>query len=213
MHSPFASDASAKSPNMDELLKIFLEVMPREKSRLLEIGTGSGHHAVHIARHLPELQWVTSDVPYRHKAIQKTLRAAKLPNVHGPIEFEVGKDEFPKQKFTAAFASQFFHVVSWKEGKSLIKMLGNRLRRGSPVLFYGPFRYETKLASERLEEQDRSLKEHDAQSGIRAFEDVARAMTKAGFVLKKDYTLPNENHVLYFERLEHLEVKPQARPS
>jgi len=191
---------------MDELLRIFNEIIPREGDnwRMLEIGTGSGHHAIHIARHIPWLQWVTSDVPYRQKAIQKNLKEAKLPNVHGPIEFEVGKDDFPSQKFNGAFASQLLHVISWKESKSLIKQLGNRLRKGSQVLFYGPFRYDGKLASERLEELDKSLKEKNAANGIRAFEDVVRAMLKAGFVLKKDYTLPNDNHVLHFERLEHV---------
>lgn len=198
--------STAVSPNMDELLRIFNEIIPREGDnwRMLEIGTGSGHHAIHIAGRIPWLQWVTSDVAYRHKAIQKNLKEAKLPNVHGPIEFEVGKDEFPSQKFNGAFASQLLHVISWKQSKSLIKHLGNRLRQGSRVLFYGPFRYDGKLSSERLEELDRTLREKDSAAGIRAFDDVVRAMTKAGFALKQDYTLPNDNHVLYFERLEHV---------
>lgn len=191
--------------NKNELLQVFREIIPSGHWRLLEIGSGSGHHAVHIALHLRDLQWVTSDVPFRQKAIQKTLKEAKLLNVHGPIEFEVGKDEFPNQKFNAAFASQLLHVISWKETKSLIKMLGNRLREGSQVIFYGPFKFDQKFESERLEALDKSLKEKDPLNGIRSFEDVCKAMAKAGFQFKKDFILPAENHVLLFERLLHVE--------
>jgi len=194
---------SSSTPNMDELLKIFQEIIPAEHWRLLEVGTGSGHHAIHIASHLEQLQWVCSDVPYRQKAIQKNLREAKLPNVHGPIEFMVGKDDFPKQKFNAVFASQLLHMISWKEAKGLFKMLGGRLREGSQVLLYGPYKYDGKFASERQEELDRMIKEKDAQNGVRAYEDVVKAMAKYGFELKKDHTLPNENHFLHFVRLLH----------
>ncbi|MEO5667643.1 MAG: DUF938 domain-containing protein [Bdellovibrionota bacterium] len=196
---------SSNSPNMDQLLKIFRELIPAEHWRILEIGTGSGHHAVYIASELRQLQWVCSDVPFRQKAIKNTLKEAKLQNVHGPLEFTVGKDEFPNQKFNAAFASQLLHVISWKETKSLIKMLGGRLRQGSQVMFYGPFKYDGKFSSERQEELDRMLKEKDPLNGIRSFEDVVRTMEKAGFAFKKDFALPNENHLLYFERLLHVE--------
>ena len=201
MDTPFPVPMSS---NKEEILKIFREVIPGGHWRLLEIGSGSGHHATFIASQMPYLQWVTSDLLVRQNAIKKTLREAKLLNVHGPLPFEVGKDELPNQKFNAAYASQLLHVISWKQAKSLIKMLGGRLREGSQVLFYGPFKYNGAFPSTRLEELDANLKAKDAQNGIRAFEDVTKAMAKAGFALRKDYLLPNDNHVLYFERLLHV---------
>jgi SAM-dependent MidA family methyltransferase len=195
---------NTKSSNKEELLKVFREIISQEKLRLFEIGTGSGHHAVHIAKQFPNLQWVTSDLLLRHNAIKKTLKEAKLPNVHGPLAYEVGKDEFPSQKFNAAFASQLLHAISWKQAKTLMKQLGGRLRQGSPVIFYGPFKYNDKFESSYLEKFDQDLKLKDQQLGIRAFEDVSKAMAKAGFILKKDFSNLGEYHVLFFERLEHI---------
>lgn len=194
----------AKTSNKETLLKIFKEIIPKQSWRLLEVGTGSGHHATYIAQHLQDLQWVTSDIAARHTSIKKTLKTAKLPNVHGPLLFEVGKDEFPSQKFNAVFTAQVLHVISWKQTKSLIKMMGGRLRKGSQVLFYGPFKYDGKFGSQRFEELDQSLKLANEQHGIRSYEDVLNAMNKAGFALKRDYALTDANHLLYFERLEHL---------
>ncbi len=195
----------SKSSNKEALLKIFKDIIPKQSWRLLEVGTGSGHHATFIAPQLSELQWVTSDVVARHSSIKKTLKAAKLANVHGPLQFEVGKDEFPSQKFNAVFAAQLLHVLTWKQTKSLIKMMGGRLRKGSQVLFYGPFKYDGKFGSQRYEELDLSLKQANELHGIRSYEDILNAMNKAGFALKRDYALADANHLLYFERLEHIE--------
>ncbi|MEZ4815908.1 MAG: DUF938 domain-containing protein [Bdellovibrionota bacterium] len=177
-----------KSSNKEELLKIFQKIIPDQSWRLLEVGTGSGHHAVHISAKLKHLQWVTSDLPVRHSAIKKTLQAAALPNVHGPLAYEVGKDDFPKQKLNAVFASQLLHTISWKQAKTLIKALGNRLREGSQVLLYGPFSYGDSI---------------NTAPNIRSFENILKAMNNSGFALKKDFTLEGNNHLLYFVRLKH----------
>ncbi len=202
--------AVAKSSNKDELLRIFRHIIPKDNWRLLEVGTGSGHHAVHIAAQIRTLQWVTSDVAACQDRIKKTLKEAKLANVHGPIVFEIGKDEFPKQKLNAIFAAQVLHVISWKQAKSLFKVLGKRLRKGSQVIFYGPFKYDGEFSSERFSQLDSTLRAKDPQTGIRAFEDVLKAMNKVGFKLKKDYSFADSNHLLFFERLEHQKIDENA---
>lgn len=189
--------------NKEEILAVFRQIIPTDKWRILEIGAGTGHHAVYFGSQFPNLQWVASELAVRQNAIKKTLSEAKLPNVHGPIVFEVGKDEFPQQKFNAAFASQLLHAITWKQAKSLIKALGNRLRQGSQVIFYGPFKYQDAFESERVQDLDQRLKEKDPQTGVRAFDDVVKAMAKAGFLLKQDFVLPGANHILFFERQPH----------
>ena len=82
-------------------------------------------------------------------------------------------------------------------------MFGNRLRRGSLVLIYGPFNYAGTFTSPSNQEFDKMLKENDPESGIRNFEDVNRAMIKNGFELLKDYEMPANNRLLAYRRLEH----------
>jgi len=170
----------------------------------VEIGSGTGQHAVFFAPHFKNLQWVTTDIADKMQGIKMWLKEAKVPNVQGPLEYEIGKDEFPRQKYDAVFAANIFHALSWKNDKTLIKALGNRLRQGAKVLFYGAFNYNGRFTSQSNEDFDKALKAEDPQRGIRNFEDINKAMMKAGFELTKDFEMPFNNRILYFTRLEHV---------
>ena len=195
--------APSTDKNRDDILKVLKQIISPDNFRLIEIGSGTGQHAIYLAPHFKNLQWVTTDVPYKLDGIKMWLKEACVSNVHGPLAFEVGKDEFPRQKCDVVFAANTFHILSWKDNKALIKMLGNRLRVGAKVLFYGAFNYDGKFTSASNEEFDKELKLEDSKRGIRNFEDVERAMLKAGFKLTRDFAMPANNRILYFTRLEH----------
>ena len=186
--------------NKEPILEVLKQYIPRV-GRLLEIGSGTGQHAVYIAKHFKSLDWVTSDVKANHKAISEWLKEAKLKNVHGPEVLRVGKDDFPKGVFNFVFTANTLHIMSWKENKALFKLLGKRLREGAQVFIYGPFNYEGKFTSPGNVELDKWLKGRDAKSGIRNFEDVMQNMEKAGFKLLQDHEMPANNRLLVFERL------------
>lgn len=187
--------------NRDHILKI-LEQYVEKAGRLLEIGSGTGEHAIYLAKNLPKLQWVTSDIKPNHPNIKAWLKEAKLPNVHGPEVLKIGKDDFPRGKFDFVFTANTLHIMSWKEDKSFFKLLGKRLREGSKVFIYGPFNYEGKFTSPSNEEFDGWLKERDPKSGIRNFEDVIQNMNKFGFEIVCDHEMPANNRLLVFERLK-----------
>ena len=88
MQKPFSAAADR---NKDPILNVLIEYLLPNK-RLLEIGSGTGQHAVYMAKHLPFLQWTTSDQKINHIGIQMWLEDAKLPNVDGPESFKVGED-------------------------------------------------------------------------------------------------------------------------
>lgn len=92
--------------------------------------------------------------------------------------------------------------MHWKECKSLIKQFGGRLREGSRVVIYGPFKYGGNFTSPSNEEFDQSLKARDPLSGIRNFEDVNNAMIKNGFELMMDVPMPANNQTLVYKRLK-----------
>lgn len=193
--------------NKDDILKVLKQVLTPENARLIEIGSGTGQHAVFLAPHFPHLQWVTTDVPEKLPGIRIWIKEAQVANVQGPLKYEIGKDEFPREKYDSVFAANVFHIVPWKTAKTLIKALGNRLRKGSKVLFYGAFNYGGKFTSPSNEEFDKALKSEDPQRGIRNFEDVRKVMAKAGFELTKDFEMPFNNRLFYFTRLEHQSLK------
>jgi cyclopropane fatty-acyl-phospholipid synthase-like methyltransferase len=195
------------SPSCDRNSQPIFEVLKEyiaTDTRLLEIGSGTGQHAVYFAEKFENLHWVTSDVVENHKDIQATVREVKLVNVHGPEVLKVGVDDFPgKRPFDYVFTANTLHIMSWKEDKTLFKLLGKRLREGSVVFFYGPFNYDGKFTSPSNEEFDKWLKVRSPKSGIRAFEDIEASMKKSGFKLLKDHEMPSNNRLLAFERLAY----------
>ena len=187
--------------NKDPIIEVLKEVITVDNNRVLEIGSGTGEHAAYFAKNFPNIVWTTSDVLSNHARIKTTLDKAKLANLRGPLAFEVGRDDFPKYNYDIVFTANTFHIMSWKQCKNLIKILGNRLREGSQVIIYGPFNYDGKFTSESNALFDQSLKEQNAAQGIRSFEDVNKSMIKNGFVLFRDYDMPANNRMLVFTRL------------
>jgi SAM-dependent methyltransferase len=199
MNKP-TSDACDR--NREPILKVLQDFITRDDRRLLEIGSGTGQHAVYFAPHFPQLEWHPTDTSDKLKGIKLWMHEAGAPNIQPPVRLEVGKDDFPKVKFDVVFTANTFHIMHWKEGKSLIKLLGHRLREGSRAIFYGPFKYEGQFTSPSNEAFDRNLKQSDPLSGIRSFEDVNNAMIKNGFELVEDIDMPANNQMLIYSRLK-----------
>jgi cyclopropane fatty-acyl-phospholipid synthase-like methyltransferase len=199
MQIPFSE---ACERNKAPILEVMKTVITKDDRKLLEIGSGSGQHAIFMAPLFPSLEWWPSDLPKALLPLMKALSSAKVKNIIDPIKLEIGQHELPKVKFDLIFTANTFHIMHWKECKSLIKMMGTSLRENSRVMIYGPFKYKGEFTSESNAQFDQQLKEQDPLSGIRSFEDVNAAMIKNGFVLRKDHEMPANNRMLVYQRLK-----------
>ncbi len=199
MNKPFSA---ACERNRDPILKVLEQVITPKDLRLLEIGAGTGQHAVYLAPHFPWMEWHPTDVGANLAGISLWVGEARLFNLQKPVRLDVSVDDFPKLKFDVVFTANTFHIMSWKDCKSCMKTMGKRLREGSRAIIYGPFKYNGEFTSESNAAFDMSLKENNPVSGIRAFEDVNNAMTKNGFVLMNDYEMPANNRMLVYRRLQ-----------
>jgi cyclopropane fatty-acyl-phospholipid synthase-like methyltransferase len=188
--------------NKDPILEVMKEIITKDDRRLLEIGSGSGQHAVYLAPHFPFMEWHPSDVAENLSGMKKWFDEHHVPSICPPHKIEVGKHELPKLKFDLSFTANTFHIMHWKECKSLMKMWGGRLREGSRVMIYGPFKYNGEFTSASNAEFDQELRAKDSLSGIRSFEDVKNTMEKNGFELFHDYEMPANNRMLVFKRLK-----------
>lgn len=186
--------------NKEPILKILKEVLGSEPHNLLELGSGTGQHAAFFAQELPNIQWTCSDVLGNHAGIHAWLDEAKLENLKVPVEFEIGKDDFPTGNFDVVFTANTFHIMSWEKCQQFIELCGANLSKDTLVIIYGPFNYGGDYSSESNAQFDIWLKERDSESAIRDFEAVCELMKKQGFDLENDFVMPANNRTLLFKR-------------
>jgi cyclopropane fatty-acyl-phospholipid synthase-like methyltransferase len=201
MNKPYSE---ACERNRQPILEVLQKVITTKDQRLLEVGTGTGQHAVYFAPRFPWMEWHPTDLTENIAGMSLWFSEAKIPSIQKPVRLDVSKDDFPKLKFDVVYTANTLHIMSWKSAKSFFKLLGNRLREGSRAIFYGPFKYNGEHTSESNAQFELSLKERDPESGIRNFEDVKRAMEKSGFYLVEDFAMPANNRTLVFQRLKHV---------
>jgi hypothetical protein len=72
---------------------------------VLEIGSGTGQHAVYFGEHLPHLSWQTSDIDSCHPGINAWLEAAQLPNIFQPLSLDVSSNRWPNTGFDGVFSA------------------------------------------------------------------------------------------------------------
>jgi len=191
LNKPYAESCEQ---NRDPILSV-IEPLLNDKSSLLEIGSGTGQHAVYFARAMPQLNWYTSDRSENLPGIQMCLDEAGLENLRSPIELDV-RCSWPDLQFDAIFSANTFHIMSWSEVQSFFSGIPGVLNRGGILLVYGPFNYNHAYTSNSNAQFDAWLKARDPESGIRNFEDINALALQAGLQLFDDYPMPANNRTL-----------------
>lgn len=169
-------------------------------SSVLEIGTGTGQHAVYFAQKLPHLSWYTSDRVENHAGIKVWLDEAGLNNTYGPLDLNVSTSNWPHQTFDAVFSANTLHIMHWSDVEAMFAGVGRVLRNQGRFLVYGPFNYGGEYTSDSNAKFDEWLRGRDVKSGIRNYEDLDALAHQAGLVLKNDYAMPANNRILYWEK-------------
>lgn len=179
-----------------------LAVLQKEvsgKSRLLEIGSGTGQHAVYFAEAFPQLVWQTSDVQAMHAGIEAWLADAPA-NVRAPLPLEVCRDTWPPARYDAVYSANTVHIMGTGEVECLFEGVGRVLDAGGVFCLYGPFNYRGRYTSESNARFDQWLKARDPRSGIKDFEWLRTLAEEAGLALKADYEMPANNRTLVWSK-------------
>ena len=191
------------SPSCERNAGPILEVLRRHLGgarTVLEVGSGTGQHAVHFAAALPWLQWQASDRAGNLPGIRAWLDEAGLPNTPAPLELDVDRG-FPGERFDAVFSANTLHIMGWPQVQAFFSGVERVLDAGGALVVYGPFNYGGAYTSESNREFDRWLGERDAASAIRDFEAVDRLAAGAGLVLVEDVAMPANNRCLVWRRV------------
>ena len=193
---PFAESCEQ---NRAPILAVLREVFADHR-HVLEIGSGTGQHAVYFAPELPHLVWQTADVPQHHAGIRLWLAEAALPNVLPPLALDVNQTEWRCGRYDAVFSANTLHIMGWPEVEKFFAGVGEVLETGGVLAVYGPFNYNGAFTSESNARFDAWLKARDPASGVRDFEAVDALARAQGLVLQQDIDMPSNNRTLVWRK-------------
>lgn len=191
--------SEACEQNKEPILAVLREVFT-PAGLILEIGAGTGQHAVHFARHLPHLIWQPTDLAENLPGIRLWRAEAKLPNLRPPLELEVCRQPWPVTQAVGVFSANTAHIMAWPAVECLFRGIGQVLESGGAFGLYGPFNYGGRYTSASNAEFDLWLRSWSPDSGIRDFGDLDRLAADNGLRLLRDYPMPVNNRTLIWVR-------------
>ncbi len=196
-HKPFSQACeNNKQPILERIRNTFTS-----PGTILEIGTGTGQHAVHFASALPHLVWQPSDRPGASGHCLGWIRDSALANIRPPVELDVASANWPVASIEGAYSANTAHIMAWEEVEAMFVGLGNRISTGMPFCLYGPFSYGGKQTSDSNRTFDRHLRVQAAHMGIRDMDDLLKLAERAGFGLECDHEMPANNRLLIWRKL------------
>ena len=190
------------APSCDRNQGPILEVLRdcfSDRKQALEVGSGTGQHAVFFAAAMPWLTWQTADMVESLPGIRMWLDEAGLPNLPPPLELQAG-GPWPKGPYDAVFSSNTLHIMGWPEVQKFFAALDGVMGPDAVLAVYGPFNYEGRFTSESNAQFDVWLKQRSAASGIRDFEAVNALAESIGLRLLADHAMPANNRTLVWRR-------------
>lgn len=185
--------------NRDPILEILKRVFAHCR-RVLEVGSGTGQHAVYFAEHLPHLCWQTSDLCENHEGINQWLAEFPRDNLLPPLELDVTCQPWPLAGVDGIFSANTAHIMPWEAVEKMFAAIPAVLQPGGVLALYGPFNYGGAYTSDSNRCFDQWLKTQAPYRAIRDFEKVDALARRAGLHLLEDNAMPANNRLLVWQR-------------
>lgn len=191
--------SQAAENNKKPILDILREALS-ECNSVLEVGSGTGQHAVWFAGHLPHLSWQPSEQQQNLQELNLRLSAEAPVNVRAALALDVADATWPVGKTDAVFAANCVHIMSWSHVKKMFAGLSDILNKGGLLILYGPYKYNGNFTSDSNARFEQWLQGRDINSGIRDFEKVDALANEIGLTLQKDHQMPANNQCLIWKK-------------
>ena len=191
--------AAATERNSQPILNVIRHEFGRA-SNVLEIGSGTGQHAVCFAKALGHLVWQTSELAENRVGINLWLDEAGLPNVKRPIELDTMTAGVSSQSYDAIFSANTAHIMSFAAVVKMFSLVGSALRDNGVFCLYGPFRQNGRFSTQSNADFDVSLHERNAEMGIRDIEALDKLGESGGMLRERLYAMPANNGLAVWKK-------------
>ena len=203
LNKPFSQSCE----NNQAFILTELERLLEPARKVLEVGSGTGQHAVHFAAHMPQLEWQTSDQSLYHAGIQLWLQDAALNNVLAPFELDVRTVDWASMAYDAVFTANSLHIMATDSAQKFVREVSSALEPGGLFIAYGPFNYNGSFSSESNARFDAWLKQQQLHSGIRDFEVLNQCAQQGDMRLLEDIAMPSNNRLLVWCKRGSVQVE------
>lgn len=184
-----------KAPILSVLESVFQDIQS-----VLEIGSGTGQHAVYFAEQLPSLVWHPSDFGEYFPGLQARVAQSALPNLKPPIELDVRNALTLSERYQGIFSANTLHIMSASSVQCFFERVGELLQENGKLVIYGPFNYSGKYSSESNAEFDIWLKQRDPESAIRDLGWLRELAAEQSIELIEDLPMPANNQCLVWQK-------------
>lgn len=192
-------NAPSAERNKEAILEVLSDELRNGKT-ILEIGSGTGQHAVFFASQMPWLSWQTSDRIENHDGINAWLADAKLDNVYPPLQLDVLETVPFTDKFDAVFSANTAHIMSIAGVECMFRVVGERLTDDGKFCLYGPFNQNGNFTSDSNRNFDMNLKSQDPAMGIRDLEKLDEFAAANGMRRDSLYAMPANNMIVVWHK-------------
>jgi len=202
-------DAAAFHRNHEPIWAVLQKFLAEKSGDVVEVGSGTGQHVVHFARHTPGIVWWPSDLNENHlKSIEAWHAHSALSNIRPPLRIDLTdlawcpamQDGSGPDKLLAVFCANVIHIAPWRVAEGLFAGAGRYLRPDGRLFLYGPFKRDGKHTAMSNAVFDTSLRQQDAEWGVRDIADVEKLAAGAGLALIETVPMPANNMILVFGR-------------
>lgn len=185
--------------NKQPILDVLQQALPAH-GHLLEIGAGTGQHAMHFAKALPGIDWQPTDRDtdsHAWHSLCARVRQAQLPNLAPPLALDVLTPvQLPQTQYDAIYSANTAHIMPWPAVVEMFRLAGQALAQGGRFLLYGPFNRHGEYTSPSNRDFDHSLKARDPAMGLRDLADIERLAGDNQFTVQHEYSMPSNNLML-----------------
>jgi SAM-dependent methyltransferase len=202
-------DAAAFHRNHEPIWAVLQKFLAGKSGHVVEAGSGTGQHVVHFAKRTPGIIWWPSDLNERHlKSIEAWRAYSALPNIRSPLRIDLTdpawcpamQDGSGPAELLAVFCANVIHIAPWRVAEGLFAGAGRYLRADGRLFLYGPFKRESKHTAMSNAVFDTSLRQQDAEWGVRDIADIEKLAAGVGLALIETLPMPANNMILVFGR-------------
>lgn len=198
-----AGFSSACERNKEPILKVLRAVLAPGHD-VLEVGSGTGQHAVYFATNFPQVNWQPADTGDYLPGLRTRLLTEAPDNVQPAIDLDVRMNPWPVSSCDVVFSANTLHFMSMDCVRDFFRGVGQVLQPGGYLLVYGPFNFDGDFSSDSNADFDGWLKASDPDRGIRDFEWICQLAGEQDMALLKTIPLPASNHSLLWRKVTGL---------